>query len=74
MAQRWGKSAHRDQTQAKQNMTISSSDTWQLFDEPEDTLGLVHERDLDKLPERLDARRTTLDGVKFCGLHMTWTS
>jgi len=52
-------------------MTISSSDTWQLFDEPEDTLGLVHERDLDKLPERLDARRTTLDGVKFCGLHMT---
>jgi len=47
------------------------NDTWQLLDEPEDTLGLVHERDLDKLPERLNARRTTLDGVQFRRLHVT---
>ena len=47
-----------------------STDTWQLLDEPEDTLCLVHERNLDKFPQCLNAHRTTLNCIQLCRLHI----
>jgi len=59
-----------------QMMHVPSSvnDTWQFFDEPEDALCLVHERNLDQFPERLDAGRATLDRIQLCRLRTTQTS